>query len=144
MTSCQFEDLLAATRAAGINRIVVGALILRNNAILLLERRKDDYLGGIVEIPSGEVEQGETLSQALEREIEEEAGLRVVSINGYLGSFDYPSKSGRRTRQLNFLVNVRSSAVILSEHETFAWVAKADLNKYPITNETIKLVNQVL
>ena len=143
MTTCEMVKLLTETLATGISRIVVGALILRNNEILLLQRRQDDYLGGIFEIPSGEVEQNETLAQALEREIEEETGLRVANINSYLGSFDYPSKSGKPTRQLNFLVDACSSAVILSEHETFAWVTRADLSKYRITDETMGLVRQV-
>ncbi len=63
-----FENLLTETRTAGIHRIVVGAVLKRDEKALLLQRRKDDYLGGIFEIPSGEVEEGETLRRALERE----------------------------------------------------------------------------
>ena len=111
---------------------------------LLLRRRADDYLGGIFEIPSGAVEEGETLLQALERETVEEIGLSVIQVDGYLGAFEYPSQSGQQTRQLSFRISVHPSAVVLTEHETFVWANKADLDDYPLSEQTRELVRQAL
>ena len=47
MTSDECEKLLIETRTAGIRRIVVGAVLIRDGKALLLQRRKDDYFGGI-------------------------------------------------------------------------------------------------
>ena len=73
MTFDASEKLLSETRTAGIRRMVVGAVLKRDEKALLLQRRKDDYLGGIFEIPSGEVEERERLHQALERETKPES-----------------------------------------------------------------------
>lgn len=140
----EFEGLLAETHAAGIRRVVVGGVITQNSKALLLQRREDDYLGGIFEIPSGEVEEGETLLQALEREVQEETGLTIAQVNGYLGAFDYPSKSGQQTRQLSFQVDVYPSAVVLSEHDVYVWTGKADLDTYPLSDQTRELVRRAL
>ena len=139
------EGLLLDTRAQGIERVVAGAVIRNNGAVLLLKRAQSDYLGGIYELPSGAVEDGETLYRALRREVAEETGLEVVGIGPYLGCFDYPSGSGILTRQLNFLVTVRPAAVALSpEHETFAWVDKAGLAEYPVSQPVQALISGVL
>lgn len=144
MKTDAFEELLAETWAAGIRRVVVGAVIMRDRKALLLQRREDDYLGGIFEVPSGEVEEGETLRQALQREVMEETGLSIARIDGYLEAFDYPSRSGQQTRQLNFQVNVHSSTIVLTEHDAFAWAGKADLDTYLLSYQTRGLIRMVL
>ncbi len=145
MNAETLERLLLDTRAQGIERVVAGAVIRNNGTVLLLKRAQSDYLGGIYELPSGVVEAGETLYQALRREVAEETGLEIVGIGRYLGHFDYPSGSGVLTRQLNFLVTVRPAAVALSpEHETFAWVGQAGLAEYPVSQQVQSLINGTL
>ncbi|MFG1923254.1 NUDIX hydrolase [Cryptosporangium sp. NPDC048952] len=69
---------------------VVGAVIADTGGkILLLRRAAEDYLGGLWELPSGGVDDGETLTEALHREVYEETGLTVTAIEAYLGHFDY-------------------------------------------------------
>lgn len=144
MKSDEFEELLAEAQAAGISRLVVGGVITRDGKVLLLQRKEDDYLGGLFEIPSGEVDEGETLLQALEREIVEETGMLIAQVNGYLGAFDYPSRSGQHTRQLNFQVKVYPSAVLPTEHDVFVWAGRADLAFYPLSHQTREIVRQAL
>ncbi|MFI5920172.1 NUDIX hydrolase [Streptomyces anulatus] len=85
-------DLIHAADAVGITKHVVGAVIPdAEGKVLLLHRTADDYLGGLWELPSGGVDAGETLTEALRREVAEEAGLTVTAIGAYLGHFDYLS-----------------------------------------------------
>ncbi|MBT2380631.1 NUDIX hydrolase [Streptomyces sp. ISL-111] len=80
------------------------------------------------ELPSGGVEPGERLVDALCREVLEETGLTVTRVAGHVGSFDYASRSGRRTRQFTFAVTVRAiGPITLTEHDDAAWADPGDL-----------------
>src|SRR5690348_11392779 len=116
------DRLTAEAHDDGVQQLVVGAVIASDNAILLLRRPVDDFMGGIYELASGKVEPGEILDEALVREVKEESGLDIEEITRYLGSFDYTSESGKKTRQLNFAVTVTATEpVILQEHDEYRW-----------------------
>ncbi|MEU3283375.1 NUDIX hydrolase [Streptomyces antibioticus] len=121
-------DLLHAADADGITKHVVGAVIPNaEGKVLLLHRVADDYLGGLWELPSGGVDAGETLAEALQREVAEETGLRVTAIGSYLGHFDYLSKSGKKTRQFNFTATTHESDTVkLTEHDAHLWADRAE------------------
>ena len=136
LNSEMLPELLPDAAAQGIERIVVAAVIRDGDKALLLERNRDDYLGGMFELPGGVVETGETLDAALRREVAEETGFALSGIDRYLGCFDYRSRGGRLTRQFNFLVTVQGTPVVtLSEHASFAWVGIAELAEYPVSPE---------
>ncbi|MFI9311464.1 NUDIX hydrolase [Streptomyces triculaminicus] len=116
------DDLARTAMRDGIDKAVVGAVVARpDGTVLLLHRPADDYLGGLWELPSGGVEDGESLIEALRREVAEESGLTVAAVGDYLGHFDYQSRSGRRTRQYNFTVIITGHTVQLSEHDAYQW-----------------------
>ncbi len=122
-------------KRSGISRYVVAAVITKNSEVLLLRRPESDFMGGIYELPSGKVEEGESLGDALHREVEEETGLRTKKIGRHLGHFDYESKGGEMTRQFNFAVEVGETMKIeLSEHEQYLWCGEDDLNNHPVTS----------
>lgn len=122
----------------GVRQLVVGAVIQHDGNILLLKRPEDDFMGGIFELPSGKVEAGESLDAALNREVKEETGLDLARITGYLGSFDYTSGSGKKSRQFNFTVEVTVPELItLSEHDAYQWTP---LTEEPPVTEAVKEV----
>ena len=138
------QRLRSDAASAGIDRLVVSAVIRDSDRVLLLERNPADYLGGLFELPGGVVETGETLHQALRREVAEETGLIVAALDRYLGGFDYRSQSGRWTRQFNFqLTAPETPAVVLSEHARFAWVGRAELAQYPVSPEVREVLRRV-
>ena len=57
-------------------RVAVGAVVFKDDAVLLVRRGKAPN-DGLWAIPGGSVKLGETLQQAAEREILEETGIRV-------------------------------------------------------------------
>ena len=118
------QQLLTDAEKDGVQKLVVGAVIYKDNKFLLLERVLSDFMGGFVEIPSGTVEAGESLLTALAREVQEETGLIVTSVFKYLGSFDWTSSSGKKTRHFNFLVEVEDGEIKLSptEHQAYYFV----------------------
>lgn len=119
--------LVQEGQADGIQQLVVGTVIEDHGRVLILKRPATDFMGGIWELPSGKVEPGETLDQAIGREVLEETGLTVTGIRSYLGSFDYQSGGGKRSRQYNFEVGVeRPEPVRLTEHDAYVWAGTTD------------------
>ena len=117
-------QLAAEARSDGAHQLVVGAVIANGDKVLLLRRPQSDFMGGIYELPSGKVEPGETLDTALRREVHEETGLRVTAITGYLGSFDYTSGGGKKSRQFSFTTSVApTEPVRLQEHDAYLWAS---------------------
>ncbi len=139
--------LVAEAKKDGIARLVVGALINHNQKVLCLKRAGNDFMPGLYELPSGKVEANEDLDIALAREVKEESNLTVTEINQYIGHFDYKSRSGISTRQLNFVVSVNpQDKVVLNpaEHEGYSWVSATEIKNYNISAEVQKLIREHL
>jgi 8-oxo-dGTP diphosphatase len=132
--SYELSDLQKTAQDDGIAQIVVGLLVFDSRGrVLALKRKSDDFLGGLWELPSGKVEAGETLLQACARELQEETGLLLKDLRDYIGSFDYASESGRKSRQLNFLLEVEGDNHALSnithpEHAESCWIESYSVN----------------
>lgn len=75
--------------------VSVGALVIEKRKALLIRRGKDP-LKGDWSLPGGAVELGETLVEAVKRELREETGLEA-EVGEIIGVFDriYPDGSGR-------------------------------------------------
>lgn len=132
------EELNVEAERDGVQQLVVGAVVQHDGKVLLLQRPEDDFMGGIFELPSGKVELGEALDTALVREVAEETGLSVSAIRDYLGSFDYQSGSGKKSRQFNFAVDVTApEPLTLQEHDAYAWTA---LTEEPPVTDAVKEV----
>ncbi len=59
---------------------VVAGFIEKNNKFLLVQRPFNKKNGGLWEFPGGKVEKDETLENAIKRELKEELGINVLSI----------------------------------------------------------------
>ena len=120
----RIQTLEDGIKRDGIQRVVVGAVVRRDDLVLLLKRQPDDFMGGLVELPSGTIDPGEEIVEALKREIQEETGLKVESLDSFIGTLDYASGSGKKTRQLNFLTRVQERKVRLNsaEHTEYYWL----------------------
>ncbi|NKE55384.1 NUDIX domain-containing protein [Lentzea sp. PSKA42] len=136
--SALLERLTEEAAADDVVQLVVGAVVESDEKVLLLKRPADDFMGGIFELPSGKVERGEDLKTALTREVEEETGLQVAAATAYLGSFDYTSGSGKKSRQFNFVVAVDTPGpVVLQEHDEFQWAPIEE--ELPVTDAVKKV-----
>ena len=95
-----------------------------------MSRKTDDFIGGIDELPSGNMEKGENIYAALIREVKEETNLEVVDVKSYIGSFDYISGSGKKVRQYNFVLDVKNTEnIILTEHDEYKWLTIEEIRK---------------
>lgn len=128
------EQILGKDTKRNISRIVVGAILRRRPSsgpeILILRRVSGDEYGGIEELPSGGVEPGETLGDAILRETLEETGIALTGTGFHQFDFSYASCSGA-TAQLNFLYDVPVDATVkicTAEHSSYRWIASAELD----------------
>ncbi|GAB3742844.1 NUDIX domain-containing protein [Microlunatus parietis] len=139
--SSSLARLASEAERDGVHQLVVGAVVHHHGRVLLLRRPDDDFMGGIFELPSGKVEVGEGLGEALVREVTEETGLVVATISDYLGRFDYESGSGKVSRQFNFAVEIREPEPIkLAEHDAYIW---ATLNEpLPVTDSVMEVLGR--
>lgn len=144
-----FSYLLEIGKRDCIEKNVVGAIIVdAQGKILILSRKLDDFMGGIDELPSGNMEPGEDIITTLAREVKEETNCDMKEILYYIDSFDYKSGSGKNARQYNFAIRVeQTNSIILTEHDAYLWQTIEEIIDNPnITNEvkeTIKKYSEI-
>ncbi len=119
-------------------KIVVTGLLEKEGEILILKRSsKEEFLPNYWELPSGKVEFGETVEQALKREFKEETNLDI-KINRPYKIFSYLSdNNNRHTIEIVFHVTCENikELIISKDHEEYTWIKKEDIKKYKISRE---------
>ncbi|MDE2225950.1 MAG: Nudix family hydrolase [Xanthomonadaceae bacterium] len=76
--------------------VAAGILTDAQGRVLLMQRLPGKHLAGLWEFPGGKVEPGETLAQALVRELDEELGVEVRGSTPLISiPWHYPEKSVR-------------------------------------------------
>lgn len=112
--------------------VVVKALILNRRlkkALLIRRCPKDEFAGGLWESAGGKVEEGETLEEAVIREIFEETGLNVVPERLLYASLD--DLNGEKHVFMVYLCLTDREKVVLSsdEHTEYRWADKEECKK---------------
>lgn len=106
---------------------VVAAIIRSPDArqVLLARRGAHQHQGGRWEFPGGKVDAGESLADALVRELEEELGIRPLHWSAFETiDFRYPDKAVRLHFQA---VTAFAGTARGREGQTIRWVALEDL-----------------
>ena len=110
-------------RAGGANRsvveVAVGVLIRPDGQFLLTSRPLGKVYAGYWEFPGGKLEQGESVEQALRRELQEELGVTIGVVQPWkVEMVDYPHALVR----LNFCkVFDWTGELQMHEGQSFAW-----------------------
>jgi len=99
--------------------VAVGVLIDPEGRFLLTSRPVGKAYAGYWEFPGGKVEPGESIEQALRRELQEEIGVTIASAEPWkVEMFDYPHALVR----LHFCrVRVWSGSFEMREGQQMAW-----------------------
>ena len=102
-----------------IVEVAVGVLIRPDGDFLLTSRPPGKVYEGYWEFPGGKLESGETVEQALRRELQEEIGISIGSVEPWnVETVDYPHALVR----LNFCkVFDWSGDLHMHEGQTFSW-----------------------
>lgn len=125
--------------------LTVLCLIRRGNEYLLQDRKKKDWKG--FTLPGGHVEPGESIVDAVVREMKEETGLTVEhpKLCG-VKQFPISGESGENGRYLVFLfvADKFSGEVISSEEGAMHWVKIEDLQKVNLVSDFKELLDVML
>jgi 8-oxo-dGTP diphosphatase len=110
---------------------------------LLIRRAKEPLFGRWV-VPGGTVELGETLTEAVAREVREETGLVVRPLE-VMKVFDVIERDGTDVRFHYVIVDYRCALLsgdlrAGSDAADAAWVAEADLPSYDVPALALELV----
>ncbi|MGO1297055.1 MAG: 8-oxo-dGTP diphosphatase MutT [Vibrio sp.] len=110
--------------------------------VYITKRPDDRHKGGYWEFPGGKVEAGETIEQAMSRELFEEIGITVTAQAVYQHlAFDYPDKS----LVFDFMtVTEFSGQPFGKEGQTGGWVAVADLPQYRFPEANVPILEKIV
>jgi len=123
MSSAPFMADAHAARVGGADRAVtevaVGVLLRDDGAFLLTSRPPGKAYAGYWEFPGGKLEAGETVEQALRRELQEELGITIGAAQPWKVTLvDYPHALVR----LHFCrVTQWSGALQMREGQSASW-----------------------
>lgn len=132
---------------------VVAAVTLREDAhpegagplgahrILVARRRQEDMLGGLWEFPGGKREPGETLPEALRRELQEEMGIDIA-VGEQLIVIEHAYTHFRITLYAFVCRHIAGEPVCI-ECDDFRWATLAEIDALPMAVTDRKIAEVV-
>lgn len=131
----------------GVNivHVAVGVVVNRARKVLVAKRHKSQHQGGLWEFPGGKVADGETVPDALNRELQEEVNISVRECSNLMKiSHDYGDK---HVLLDVMLVNVFSGNAEGLEGQPVMWVTADEMAamEFPAANrEIVEAVRSLL
>lgn len=122
--------------------VAVG-MVLDGDAVLIARRADHQHQGGFWEFPGGKVEPGETVPQALARELAEEVGLTIeaesmIALTSL--DFDYGDKLVRLDTWICPTFTGQAQGL---EGQPVRWVAVDELDQYHFPEANRTLITQL-
>lgn len=127
-------------------KILVGAIPIRNDAVLLLQRsERETFMPGVWGLPCGKIDFGEDLRDAVLRELREETGLAgtVQRMCGYSTFMSTKGREALHNLQLNFVVAVEAGEVMLDDsNQAFRWIPLTGFREAGLDEFTVDAIAQ--
>jgi 8-oxo-dGTP diphosphatase len=124
----------------------VGALMLRGNSILLVQRGRNP-LKGYWSLPGGLIEPGETIADALQREVLEETGL-IVRPKRMFEIFERIMHDAQGRAEYHYILHdylctvVRGKLRAGDDAGRVAWIERRNLKNLPLTEGTLAVIER--
>jgi len=129
-------------------QIAVGAVVIRDEKVLLVKRRKPPGKG-LWSIPGGRVELGETLKEAAEREVKEEAGV-IIRAKDQVYTFDLIDRDKQGCIRFHYVIvdlladYVSGKPNPSSDACEARWVTPRELEELPVSRITREFLKNII
>jgi 8-oxo-dGTP diphosphatase len=120
---------------------VAAAIIMKNNRLLIAQRRDTDELAGKWEFPGGKIENDETPEQCLTREMKEEFDIDVV-IGEFFGESVFHYETGK-IQLLAYHTTWKGGSFSLNAHTAIRWVSLNQMQEYEFAPADIPIVEKL-
>jgi mutator protein MutT len=120
---------------------VAAAVIRRGESVLLCQRPRAKRHGGLWEFPGGKLHAGESMAEALRRELREELGVEVTAAG------ESPLHVGHDPGspfEIHFTAVEIAGEPVALEHEQVAWVPVAACHAYALAPSDREFVRRFL
>jgi 8-oxo-dGTP diphosphatase len=122
---------------------VVAGIVVEAGRVLIAQRPHPQSFALRWEFPGGKMEPGESPEHALDREFQEELGIRIQAVREY-GEIRYSDPSGRDLRVQFFLARRREGTARPVQVEAVDWVEAADLPEVDFIPANREIVSRVV
>jgi 8-oxo-dGTP diphosphatase len=126
----------------------VGAVIIHRDKVLLV-RRANEPSRGRWSVPGGTVELGETLDQAVQREVREECHVEI-KVGDVLSTFDMIQRDGQGRIRYHYVLIDLAAEYVRGEPQAgtdalqVRWVQEAEFNQMDIVPRLLPVLRSAL
>ena len=117
---------------------VVAAIIIKDGSLFATQRGYGEWKDWW-EFPGGKIEQGETLEEALKREIREELSTEI-NVDEFLCTVEYDYPKFHLSMHC-YICSLLTESLHLNEHEAARWLTKDELNSVKWLPADAKLIS---
>jgi ADP-ribose pyrophosphatase len=128
-------------------QVAVGAIVLRDDKVLLVKRGKPPG-EGLWAIPGGRMELGETLQEAAEREIREEAGV-IIRAKHPVYTFDVVHRDDQGRIRFHYVIvdlladYISGTPNPSSDARGARWITSQELKELPVSATTREVLKNM-
>ena len=127
--------------SAKVLHVAAGVIVDCVGKILIAKRPDHVHQGGLWEFPGGKLDQGETVQQALCRELSEELDIVPTEYSPLIEiRHDYPDKSVLLDV---WVVTKFTGEACGKEGQKVAWVTKEELNQYDFPKANLAIIDAI-
>ena len=131
-----------------IIKVAVAIITNSNNEILISRRSANQHQGNKWEFPGGKVEEGETVKDALNREIKEELGIEILASEHFTDiDHEYKGDDPKQSKTVKLMVyevKYWLGEPRGMEGQPIRWVKRNDLKTFEFPNANKAIIQLLL